>query len=378
MVKRGHLRLMSIVFALAFFASLLLSACTSNNGTSSPIISSFSPTAVQSQDNYPLPDWWRPCLKRDNRGNCTTWDVTKNPAHCDNYNNPQANPKPLAVWGGLEVCEPLVGKSNLVPVNFSYPATSSENEFQCTELVKRYLFLRDRSLLPLGLTDGYQVVDNYTAQYSTLHKVVNDDPSSNLYSGKLQMVPDIGDVLSYGPTSSNSSGHTSIVVGASMTSPGTGTITVIQENIYWNHVAEPTETLNINSWVIRPSSYGAGTVIDWMTTRQVSSSAAAQTPVVTPGTTPSVPVPVPTPTQPPTPTPTNTPTPTATPTPIPTATPSPTPTPTPTQQPTPTPAPTDTPTPVPVTLPSGTWNDPYGGASYGTGEPVTIALTVNA
>jgi hypothetical protein len=57
----------------------------------------------------------------------------------------------------------------------------------------------------------------------------------------------------------------------------------------------------------------------------------------------------------------------------------PTPVPTPTPSPTPvaTPTPTDTPTPVPVTLSSGTWNDPYGGASYGTGEPVTIVLTVN-
>lgn len=43
----------------------------------------------------------------------------------------------------------------------------------------------------------------------------------------------------------------------------------------------------------------------------------------------------------------------------------------------PSPTPTVTPTSAPATLPSGTWNDPGGGASYGTGEPVTIVLTVS-
>ena len=283
MIKQGHLRLalIGLIGLVALVANLLLVACssgTSSGNNTSPGVSSFTPTAVQSQYNFSPPNWWRPCLKRDSIGNCTTWDMTKNPAHCDSYNNPQANPIPLAIWGGLDVCEPLAGKSNSVPVNFSYPATSSENEFQCTELVKRYLFLKDSSLLSLGAANGDQVVDRYTATYSMWHKVVNDDPSSNIYSKNLQMVPDVGDILSYGPTSTNSSGHTSIVVGANMTTPGNGLLTVIQQNIYWNHAAVPIEALNVINWVIQPSPHGAGSVISWMTTRLVSPQPQPTTP----------------------------------------------------------------------------------------------------
>lgn len=79
----------------------------------------------------------------------------------------------------------------------------------------------------------------------------------------------------------------------------------------------------------------------------------------------------------PSPSPTPSPSPSPSPTPLPTPSPSPIPSPNPTPTPTQPPVPTDTPTPVPVTLSSGTWNDPYGGASYGTGEPVTIVLTVS-
>ncbi|HZU70228.1 MAG TPA: hypothetical protein VFA09_23355 [Ktedonobacteraceae bacterium] len=102
--------------------------------------------------------------------------------------------------------------------------------------------------------------------------------------------------------------------------------------------------------------------------------------------TPSASVPAPTPAQNPTPAstsrtnPTPAPTPTATqvppgPTPSPTA-PGSTPTPTPTPSPTPAPLPSPTPTPTqPGVFGSGTWQDPYGGASY-TGDGVTMQLTV--
>jgi len=72
-----------------------------------------------------------------------------------------------------------------------------------------------------------------------------------------------------------------------------------------------------------------------------------------------------------------TPQPTQEPTQQPTSTPTDTPTPTPTDTPTPTPtqAPTPTDTPPPVVFSSGTWQDPYGGASY-IGDAVNMQLTV--
>ena len=82
----------------------------------------------------------------------------------------------------------------MFPVSF-FPGWSQENEFQCTELVKRYLYLV-YGLQSMGGTNGNQVVDNYTAKYPNIfHKVVNDANSSNLSNGRLHMTPAEGDVL---------------------------------------------------------------------------------------------------------------------------------------------------------------------------------------
>ena len=158
--------------------------------------------------SYALPSWWAGY-------------------HCDNHKNIQADPTPMAIWNGLEVCKPLPGKSNVVPVSF-FPGWSQENEFQCTELVKRYLYLT-YGVQSLGATNGSQVVDNYTAKYSIFHKMLNNGSSS--------MTPVAGDVLSYGAT--GTIGHTSIVTGVNVD----GSINVIQQNIIWAGSYLPIDTL---------------------------------------------------------------------------------------------------------------------------------------
>jgi len=284
MTKQGHLRLISLVFVLlTLAANLLLSACTSNAGGTGTGITPSS-TQVTQPSIYNAPSWWngQDC----NKGNY--------PAAYDllGYDN-RGNPK---TWRGIEVCGPLPGLKSTGPQEdfHSYGAGADQYMFQCTELVARYLWVVHG--LKSQIADGGQIVDAYTGlQNSPFHKVVND--------GLMQMFPVEGDVLSYGPTADNPHGHTSIVTDSNVTN-GNGTINIIQQNIAWNGAAVPTETLQVNNWIIQPGTHGAGSVISWMTTRPVVS---AQQPIGSATSTPTpttVPAPAPTPTQPPTPTPT--------------------------------------------------------------------------
>lgn len=196
--------------------------------------------ALQLQSDYSLPNWW---------------DGT----HCDSTNNPQANPNPLTVWRGIEVCAPLPGKSNMVARPFPGPSgTPSENEFQCTELVARYLWLA-YGLAEPHPTDGSGIVDTFT----------QDNVSGNPFygnkipaGGSIKMLPVIGDVLSFTPN------HTAIVTN--VTNPnaqaGSADVTIIEQNVS----SSGTETLHMSGWQM---SGAGGTVTSWMTTRNVSSPA---------------------------------------------------------------------------------------------------------
>lgn len=341
MAGQTRYRQISMVFiVIATLAiNLFLSSCVENtrntNSSSTPI-----PTLTskqQLQDIYSLPDWWRPCLHYNNAGQCDSWDMTKDPVTCDWYNYQQktkVTPFLLTYWRGIQVCGPLPlsvsTPDNLVDF---YAGGSVEQEFECTELVKRYLYLAYK-LPSQGNTSGKDVVNVYTKlQGSPFHKVVND--------GSIHMVPQEGDVLSYDASSKNASGHTSIVTGSHQNQDGTWSITVIEENI----ALSGTATLTMGTdWKILPDNNHYGQVSSWMTPRAISSAQSyiptptdTPTPNATPtwtqepSPTPPMPVPVPTPT-PPVPQPVPTPEP---PTPTPTATPYPIPTPTPTATPMP-------------------------------------------
>jgi hypothetical protein len=189
-----------------------------------------APTITHLQSSYSLPSWW-------NKQDCDKGHFG-NTAYV------------MKTWRGIEVCGPV---NTSVSVSF-FPGWSSENEFQCTELVKRYLYLA-YGLKSLGDTNGYQVVDHYTGAYSIFHKVVNN--------GAVHMAPVEGDVLSYAPN------HTAIVTTSNVNASGNGTITVFQQNISWKGHAVPSDTLTVSNWVIQSSTQGAGSVISWMTTRLV-------------------------------------------------------------------------------------------------------------
>ncbi|MFL5590846.1 MAG: hypothetical protein ACJ8DI_24805 [Ktedonobacteraceae bacterium] len=182
-----------------------------------------STSVPQLKSSYPLPDWWRPCLQFDKTSYklCTKWDTSKNPVKCDGVNyqhNTGVKAVLLTTWRGIQVCGPLPFSVS-TPDNYVHfkLGWSVEQEFECTELVKRYLYLA-YGLKSLGGTNGDQIVDNYTAAYSILHKVVNN--------GQIHLFPAEGDVLSF------SGNHTAIVTGLTNVdrSNGNATINVIEQN----------------------------------------------------------------------------------------------------------------------------------------------------
>jgi|GEM_PF-5634283 CHAP domain len=316
MAKQSQFRRVLFLLTVLALINIQLAACAGGstiNGSKVPTTTTQPP-----QINYGLPPWWT--------------DNTGKRVDCDKYNYihgvPGVDPttiKPLATWRGLEACGPLPGLvPKLQPDNFVhfFPGASEEQEFECTELVKRYLYMA-YGLAPLRSTNGNQVVDNYTAHYPMLHRVLND--------GASQITPVVGDVLSY------SLNHTAIVTGVNTD----GSINVIQQNVAWAGVPVPTETLQIRNGVIQPSTHGAGSVISWMTIQTVPFQHATPTPM-------------------PTPTPTNIPTPTPTP-----------------------PAPVPTPTPVPTSIPSGgfttgTWQGQGQGICLNTSCQFDMTLTITA
>ncbi|SRR5260221_401409 len=245
MIKYEHLRQVSII---VFLMLVLLSACASNSGGTST--GNSSPT---SQD-YSSPSWWNG--KDCDKGH---YSAAYDLLGYDSNGNPKT-------WRGIEACGPLPGLNSTGPLEDFHGHGYSQYEFQCTELIARYELAANGLDSPLA--NGAQIVDAYTNTNThpntPLHKVVNN--------GHTQLFPAQGDVLSYEATSANGFfGHTSLVIASSMTSPGNGTITVLQQNMSWNGAPVPTDPLTVSSWVIQPSTQGAGSVISWMTTRPIPS-----------------------------------------------------------------------------------------------------------
>jgi alpha-tubulin suppressor-like RCC1 family protein len=94
---------------------------------------------------------------------------------------------------------------------------SSQNEWQCVELVKRYMYV-EYGVPPYG-ANGDQIVSSYSGSIMT--KVTNT--GSNL--------PVAGDVISFNAVSPYdlSAGHTAIVTAVNV-SGGSGTLTIMEQN----------------------------------------------------------------------------------------------------------------------------------------------------
>jgi hypothetical protein len=138
--------------------------------------------------------------------------------------------KPLgASYRGVQACGPQPGGSQGRLVHF-YPGAWGLYEWQCTELVFRYLYLAF-GVRPYNAPTGGQLVDNWRPEYGgSFEKVRNG-------SGAM---PAPGDVLSTTAT------HAAIVTAVDVDAAGNGTITLLEQNAPNNG----SSTLKVSGWRI--------------------------------------------------------------------------------------------------------------------------------
>ena len=198
-----------------------------------------------------------------NGDDCPTW-WSNTPCDSINHKNGTGEDSAIlfdtktgkkAIYNGIEACGPLprkIGNSHDYYVSF-YPGGPQEQEWECTELVKRYLYEVFR-VHNLGNTNGSQVVSNYYQAYSNIFNEITNGTSG--------VFPQIGDVLSYGdPT--KTAGHTSIVTDLTITDKikGNGSITIIDENGFASGQGKHT----ITSWFVDGTNDGGNQITAWLT-----------------------------------------------------------------------------------------------------------------
>jgi len=226
-------------------------------------------------------------------------------------------------WHGVVACGPFsfVSPYESRVVQF-YPGAWGEIEFECVELVMRFLY-QEWGIAPWE-GNANTIKNNFPT--GTMVFYAND--------GTHAIIP--GDIITEGLPSAY--GHTAIVTSVNVDGTGTGTISILEQN----SSTSGSRSLSLSKWLFGQDPWTADTIQGWL---HVKANIAAATPTVTPTVTP-------------TPTITLTPTKTATPTntlkPTLTFTPSNTPTSTrtPTVMATPTNTSTSSPTPTPSLIPT--------------------------
>ncbi len=170
----------------------------------------------------PTPAWWV-----DNNGSFSQYDTYQ----FNNGRTHQLTPYPgygtdsniistSASYDGVAAIGPTGTVGGNIDTFFTTDANASDElEWQCTELVKRFLYL-EYGVASIGNTYGYQVVNNYATTYPTkFYKIPND--------GTAKLYPKPGDVLSYG---TSSPGHTALVQSVGGEGSGSATVTLLEQN----------------------------------------------------------------------------------------------------------------------------------------------------
>lgn len=188
--------------------------------------------------DYDTPSWW------------TFSDNSHQ--HCDsgNYGNSYSL---YTTWSGIEACGPGT------TITETFPVGASQYEWQCTELVARYLYLAFG--VPSIVADGDQIVSNYASAYPSVFRAIDNTDGSNATN---HIWPKVGDVLSYSDV------HTAIVAGVTITDAinGDATLTLTEQNAS----TTGTITQEFVGWKIKggiddPSDTGSDTVTGWLTPR---------------------------------------------------------------------------------------------------------------
>lgn len=172
-----------------------------------PAITDEADKQEQSPATVPVPPWWN--------GNCNVGN------HPNSYQ--------LATYDGLVACGPRY-TSRLV---YFFPGARGQYEWQCTELAKRYLYLKYN--IPPYQANGKDVVNNMPQQYigTLFERIDNGTPNK---------APAPGDVISFGRDTTY--GHVAIVTSANVNGNGNGTIWIIEQN--WSSNGQ--RSLPVTNW----------------------------------------------------------------------------------------------------------------------------------
>jgi formylglycine-generating enzyme required for sulfatase activity len=176
--------------------------------------------SLQSPTALPSPSWWS--------GEC-------------NVNN-HAGSYPLgAAFDGLVACGPL-GTTRLV---YFFDGARGQYEWQCTELAKRYLYLK-HDIDPYQ-AHGKDVVNNMPQQYvgTLFERISNGTPNE---------APESDDVISFGAATTY--GHVAIVTAANVDANGNGSIEIIEQN--WSQTGH--RSLPVTNWRVG----GSSSVTNWL------------------------------------------------------------------------------------------------------------------
>lgn len=175
--------------------------------------------SFQSPTTLPVPSWWS--------GECNVGN------HAGSY--------PLNTFEGMVACGPLK-TGRLV---YFFPGAVGQYEWQCTEMAKRYLYLK-HDIRPYQ-ANGKDVVNNMPQQYiGTLFERISN--------GTTNKSPATGDVISFGPTTTF--GHVAVVTAANVDTKGNGSIEIIEQN--WSQGGR--RNIPIKNWRVG----GDMTVSNWL------------------------------------------------------------------------------------------------------------------
>ena len=185
--------------------------------------------------DYGLPSWW-------------------NNQTCDNTAGHNYGAVLAGTWNGLQSCK----GGNYYPTTFGGQWPHGVHEWECVELVFRYLYdAYGQTVYSLGNNNpgGKDIVNDYPSNPGKpLQKIPNTHAQSQ--------GPQTGDVLSFGPYKSNLAGHAAIVTQG-VPSGGTGDITIFQQN--GGGLGPFFPKLHVTNYVVDdPGQYGLGGVINWL------------------------------------------------------------------------------------------------------------------
>jgi uncharacterized delta-60 repeat protein len=152
------------------------------------------------------------------------------------------SPPGSAVWHGVAACGPF---NSMHLVRF-FTGAFGEYEFQCVELVMRFLYLQ-WGIAPFN-GNGNTIKDHYPTGSMVFYP-----------NGTHAIVP--GDIVTEQGTSPNSGGHAVVVTGVSLNGNGTGTVNILEQN----SSSAGLRSLSVLNWEIQPDAWVYGSPIQgWL------------------------------------------------------------------------------------------------------------------